>query len=90
MLETNRSTGRRTHARGVVMRRQQRVMQPSLLTRAVDSVFEFVRLAEFEILFVLFFAIAFLLFKDLVRKAVTSPEFSSLTWVSLLRSGRKV
>jgi hypothetical protein len=51
------------------MHRQQRVMQPSLLTRAVDSVFRFVRLAEFEILFVLFFVIAFLLFKDLVSVA---------------------
>lgn len=39
---------------------------PGLLTRAVDKVFRFVRLAEFEILFVLFFLVAFLLFKDLV------------------------
>ena len=39
---------------------------PGLLTRAVDRVFRFVRLAEFEILFVLFFLVAFLLFKDLV------------------------
>ncbi|KAF8646452.1 hypothetical protein HU200_065842 [Digitaria exilis] len=40
--------------------------EPGLLTRAVDKVFRFVRLAEFEILFVLFFLVAFLLFKDLV------------------------
>ena len=39
---------------------------PGLLTRAVDRVFRFVRLAEFEIFFVLFFLIAFFLFKDLV------------------------
>ncbi|KAL3523328.1 hypothetical protein ACH5RR_016162 [Cinchona calisaya] len=38
---------------------------PSLLTRAVNSVFAFVRLAEFEILFVLFFLIAYVIFKDL-------------------------
>jgi hypothetical protein len=37
-----------------------------MMTRAVDKVFRFVRLAEFEILFVLFFLIAFILFKDLV------------------------
>ncbi|KAJ0466418.1 hypothetical protein HanRHA438_Chr14g0630731 [Helianthus annuus] len=35
-------------------------------TRAVDSVFRFVRFAEFEILFILFFVIAFIIFKDLV------------------------
>lgn len=39
----------------------------SALTRAVNSVFAFFRLAEFEILFFLFFLIAFLIFKDLVR-----------------------
>ncbi|KAM0014684.1 hypothetical protein Hdeb2414_s0034g00726591 [Helianthus debilis subsp. tardiflorus] len=38
----------------------------SVPTRAVDSVFRFVRFAEFEILFILFFAIAFIIFKDLV------------------------
>ncbi|CDP04215.1 unnamed protein product [Coffea canephora] len=41
---------------------------PSLLTRAVNSVFAFVRLAEFEILFVLFFIIAYLIFKDLTSR----------------------
>lgn len=40
---------------------------PSLLTRAVNSIFAFVKLAEFEILFILFFLIAFIIFKDLVR-----------------------
>ena len=35
-------------------------------TKAVNSVFAFVRLAEFEILVVLFFIVAFLIFKDLV------------------------
>ena len=51
---------------------------PGLLTRAVDRVFRFVRLAEFEIFFVLFFLIAFFLFKDLVTPhtnlAFLSPE----------------
>lgn len=46
----------------------------SPLTRAVNGVFAFVRLAEFEILFLLFFLIAFLLFKDLVSS--TNPPFS--------------
>ncbi|CAM6110061.1 unnamed protein product [Calypogeia fissa] len=49
------------------MRRQQQGPAPSLLTRAVDSVFAFVRLAEFEILFVLFFVLIYIFFKDLVR-----------------------
>ncbi|XP_073024401.1 uncharacterized protein [Primulina huaijiensis] len=48
--------------------------QPSLLTRGVNSVFAFVRLAEFEILFVLFFLIAYLLFKDLTSR----PEYNQI------------
>lgn len=36
------------------------------LTAAVTNIFEFVRLAEFEILFFLFLIIAFIMFKDLV------------------------
>jgi hypothetical protein len=43
-----------------------RVHGESVISKAVNSVFAFVRLAEFEILFVLFFLIAFLIFKDLV------------------------
>ncbi|PWA90300.1 hypothetical protein CTI12_AA059150 [Artemisia annua] len=46
----------------------------SLLTRCVDSVFKFVRFAEFEILFVLFFLIAFLIFKDLTSR----PEYNQI------------
>ncbi|KAL8233171.1 hypothetical protein R6Q57_002949 [Mikania cordata] len=46
----------------------------SSLTRAVDSVFRFVRFAEFEILFVLFFIIAFILFKDLTSR----PEYNQI------------
>ncbi|KAM0031527.1 hypothetical protein Hdeb2414_s0017g00509881 [Helianthus debilis subsp. tardiflorus] len=38
----------------------------SVQTRAVDSVFRFIRFTEFEILFILFFIIAFIIFKDLV------------------------
>ncbi|KAK7290299.1 hypothetical protein RIF29_04614 [Crotalaria pallida] len=46
----------------------------SWLTRAVMAVFAFVRYAEFEILFFLFFAIAFLLFKDLTSR----PEYNQI------------
>ncbi|MCO5585630.1 hypothetical protein L7F22_039565 [Adiantum nelumboides] len=57
------------------MRRQSGLpKRPSLLTRAVDYVFAFVRLAEFEILFLLFFVIVFLLFKDLTSR----PEFNQI------------
>ncbi|KAF0898202.1 hypothetical protein E2562_001840 [Oryza meyeriana var. granulata] len=48
--------------------------EPGLLTRAVDKVFRFVRLAEFEILFVLFFLIVFILFKDLMSR----PQYNSI------------
>ncbi|KAI3807894.1 hypothetical protein L1987_23830 [Smallanthus sonchifolius] len=46
----------------------------SLLTRAVDSVFRFVRFAEFEILFVLFFVVSFIIFKDLTSR----PEYNQI------------
>ncbi|KAI3470342.1 hypothetical protein Pfo_027005 [Paulownia fortunei] len=46
----------------------------SLLTRGVNSVFAFVRFAEFEILFVLFFLVAFLIFKDLTSR----PEYNDI------------
>ncbi|KAK6793794.1 hypothetical protein RDI58_007247 [Solanum bulbocastanum] len=45
--------------------RRDEVPSRSILTRAVDSVFDFVRLAEFEILFVFFFVVAYVIFKDL-------------------------
>lgn len=49
------------------MRRQGHVARrPNLLTRAVQGVFDLVRLAEFEILFVIFLVIVLLLIKDLV------------------------
>ncbi|KAF3444242.1 hypothetical protein FNV43_RR13932 [Rhamnella rubrinervis] len=44
----------------------------SVLTRSVNKVFGFLKSAEFEILFVLFFVIAFLIFKDLMIKIVGS------------------
>ncbi|MCL7023281.1 hypothetical protein MKW94_011056 [Papaver nudicaule] len=44
------------------------------LTKAVNSVFAFVKLAEFEILFVLFFLIAFIIFKDLTSR----PEYNQI------------
>ncbi|XP_059298604.1 uncharacterized protein LOC132636435 [Lycium barbarum] len=54
--------------------RREELPSPSMLTRAVDSVFDFVRLAEFEILFVLFFLVAFLIFKDLTSR----PEYNQI------------
>ncbi|KAI4299692.1 hypothetical protein L6164_033126 [Bauhinia variegata] len=46
----------------------------SWLTRAVSSVFAFVRLAEFEILFFLFFFIAYIVFKDITSR----PEYNQI------------
>nr|XP_043618187.1 uncharacterized protein LOC122589920 [Erigeron canadensis] len=45
-----------------------------LVNRCVDSVFRFIRYAEFEILFVLFFLISFILFKDLTSR----PEYNQI------------
>ncbi|KAJ7560120.1 hypothetical protein O6H91_04G114400 [Diphasiastrum complanatum] len=56
------------------MRRQAAGKSPNLLARAVDSVFGFVRLAEFEILFVLFFVMVFLFVKDLTSR----PEYNQI------------
>ncbi|CAL9083177.1 unnamed protein product, partial [Musa acuminata var. zebrina] len=50
------------------------VLRESLLTRAVSSVFAFVHLAEFEILFFLFFFVAFIIFKDLTSR----PEYNQI------------
>ena len=41
------------------------------LTRAVGAVFAFVRYAEFEILFFLFFVIAYIVFKDIVTLSLS-------------------
>ncbi|XP_071732119.1 uncharacterized protein [Rutidosis leptorrhynchoides] len=46
----------------------------SLLSRCVDSVFGFIRFAEFEILFVMFFVISFIIFKDLTSR----PEYNQI------------
>ncbi|XP_055827730.1 uncharacterized protein LOC129895961 [Solanum dulcamara] len=54
--------------------RREEVPSRSILTRAVDSVFDFVRLAEFEILFVLFFIVAYVIFKDLTSR----PEYNQI------------
>nr|DAD25382.1 TPA_asm: hypothetical protein HUJ06_026846 [Nelumbo nucifera] len=48
----------------------------SAFTRAVNAVFAFVRLAEFEILFFLFLVITFIVFKDLVSSLSLSLDFS--------------
>ncbi|KAK6915252.1 hypothetical protein RJ641_020369 [Dillenia turbinata] len=44
------------------------------LIRAVNSVFRFVKFAEFEIFFILFFLIAFVIFKDLTSR----PEYNQI------------
>ncbi len=65
--ERGRRGGKRKgKTRGPQMPRRQREPPASLVTRVVDWVFTMLRNAEFEILFFLFFVIAFLLFKDLV------------------------
>ncbi|CAJ1960697.1 unnamed protein product [Sphenostylis stenocarpa] len=56
------------------MARRGETRNQSLLTRAVVAVFAFVRQAEFEILFFLFFFIAYLLFKDITSR----PEYNQL------------
>ncbi|RDY05328.1 hypothetical protein CR513_10849 [Mucuna pruriens] len=66
------------------MARRGETRNESLLTRAVRAVFAFVRNAEFEILFFLFFFIAYLLFKDITSR----PEYNQLLvkkpgWMSL-------
>ncbi|CAA7029909.1 unnamed protein product [Microthlaspi erraticum] len=61
--------GRRAGTNRVDMRRDD-----SLLTRFVDSVFYYFRLAEFEILFVLFVVIAYVIFKDLTSR----PEYNRI------------
>ncbi|CAH8260478.1 unnamed protein product [Arabidopsis lyrata] len=61
--------GRRAGTNRVGMRRDD-----SLLTRFVDSVFYFFRLAEFEILFVLFILITYIIFKDLTSR----PEYNRI------------
>ncbi|RYR79350.1 hypothetical protein Ahy_A01g004176 [Arachis hypogaea] len=48
------------------MARRVEARNDSALTRAVGKVFAFVRYAEFEILFLLFFIIAYIVFKDIV------------------------
>ncbi|KAL6285087.1 hypothetical protein ACE6H2_009477 [Prunus campanulata] len=64
---TKVNEGRRDRggAREMGKRVGSRNSNESALTRWVRSVFGFVKFAEFEILFVLFFVIAFLVFKDL-------------------------
>ncbi|MFS8029917.1 hypothetical protein Hanom_Chr17g01527981 [Helianthus anomalus] len=47
--------------------------------------FWFVRFAEFEILFILFFVIAFIIFKDLV-----SPLFQFFFYINLVRTTESV
>ncbi|KAI5336275.1 hypothetical protein L3X38_015542 [Prunus dulcis] len=73
---TKVNEGRRDRggAREMGKRVGSRNSNESALTRWVQSVFGFVKFAEFEILFVLFFVIAFLVFKDLTSR----PEYSQI------------
>ncbi|XP_034208282.1 uncharacterized protein LOC117621847 [Prunus dulcis] len=73
---TKANEGRRDRggAREMGKRVGSRNSNESALTRWVQSVFGFVKFAEFEILFVLFFVIAFLVFKDLTSR----PEYSQI------------
>ncbi|XP_021826123.1 uncharacterized protein LOC110767009 [Prunus avium] len=73
---TKVNEGRRDRggAREMGKRVGSRNSNESALTRWVRSVFGFVKFAEFEILFVLFFVIAFLVFKDLTSR----PEYSHI------------
>ncbi|PQM35573.1 uncharacterized protein Pyn_26786 [Prunus yedoensis var. nudiflora] len=73
---TKVNEGRRDRggAREMGKRVGSRNSNESALTRWVRSVFGFVKFAEFEILFVLFFVIAFLVFKDLTSR----PEYSQI------------
>ncbi|XP_050237963.1 uncharacterized protein LOC126687444 [Mercurialis annua] len=45
-----------------------------LMTRMVNSVFAFVNYAEFELLFLFFFLVAFIMFKDITSR----PEYNQL------------
>ena len=58
--------------------------EESAMTRAVNAVFDFVRFAEFEILFFLFFFIAFLLFKDLVSLSLSLCSLQFLMFYNLV------
>ncbi|KAJ0079122.1 hypothetical protein Patl1_23627 [Pistacia atlantica] len=66
-------------------RRPVRNREESALTRGVTAVFSFVKFAEFEVLFLLFFIIAFIVFKDLVlmplQLVIVVEEFSVLLWI---------
>ncbi|OIW20953.1 hypothetical protein TanjilG_26494 [Lupinus angustifolius] len=56
------------------MARRVGTQNESWLTRSVMAVFAFFRYAEFEILFFLFFFIAYLLFKDITSR----PEYNQI------------
>ncbi|KAI9102306.1 hypothetical protein K1719_023508 [Acacia pycnantha] len=56
------------------MSRRTSTGDPSALTRAVESIFASVKFAEFEILFCLFFVIAYVIFKDITSR----PEYNQI------------
>ncbi|MFS7910350.1 putative Chaperone J-domain superfamily [Helianthus anomalus] len=59
----------------------------SVPTRAIDSMFWFVRFTEFEIQFILFFVIAFIIFKDLLYDKLCNglEVFAAVDYYSTLR-----
>ncbi|XP_015572306.1 uncharacterized protein LOC107260928 [Ricinus communis] len=54
--------------------RESRKRDESLLTRMVNAIFAFVKYAEFEIFFLFFFLVAFIIFKDLTSR----PEYNQI------------
>ncbi|XP_004500426.1 uncharacterized protein [Cicer arietinum] len=56
------------------MARRVETRNESILTRIVEAIFAFVRHAEFEIFFFLFFFIAYILFKDITSR----PEYNQM------------
>ncbi|KAJ9171576.1 hypothetical protein P3X46_014926 [Hevea brasiliensis] len=63
-----RDVGRQIRAGG------SRKRDESVLTRTVNAVFAFIKFAEFEMLFLFFFLIAFIIFKDLTSR----PEYNQI------------
>lgn len=53
---------------------RHQIRRPPLMTRGMNAMFAFVQLAEFEILFFVFWMVAFVLFKDLTSR----PEYNQI------------
>ncbi|XP_050102812.1 uncharacterized protein LOC126582685 [Malus sylvestris] len=72
--KVNEGTRYRATTAAMAKRVSSRNSNEAAWTGGVKSVFRFFRFAEFEILFVLFFVIAFIIFKDLTSR----PEYSQI------------